>query len=202
MFRQVTLIESRTALLEDKLRAGLQFLLRDQNICNMRSQRSKATPSGVVEGLRHHQFSHFVCHGNLEQGKPLDASFQFHGSERLTLLDVVCSRLPTAEFAFLPACTTGSVHSVRTGPTSCCVCCQPISSYNDPSHGVGRLSPTHSGCNFRSPKSQSWYTDFSSHQKLYLNMGKFGEGEARSFSFSSIVWYHARLARCRRLLGA
>ncbi|KAH9962737.1 CHAT domain-containing protein, partial [Lactifluus volemus] len=69
----------------------------------------KATPSSVVEGLRHHQFSHFVCHGNLERGRPLDASFQLYGSERLTLLDIVRSRLPRAEFAFLSACHTAEL---------------------------------------------------------------------------------------------
>ncbi|KAH9957464.1 CHAT domain-containing protein [Lactifluus volemus] len=69
----------------------------------------KATPSSVVEGLRNHQFSHFVCHGNLERGRPLDASFQLYGSERLTLLDIVRSRLPRAEFAFLSACHTAEV---------------------------------------------------------------------------------------------
>jgi tetratricopeptide (TPR) repeat protein len=69
----------------------------------------KATLSTVVEGLRDHQFSHFVCHGNLERGRPLDASFQLYGSERLTLLDIVRSRLPRAEFAFLSACHTAEV---------------------------------------------------------------------------------------------
>ena len=68
-----------------------------------------ATHSSVVEGLRGHQFSHFVCHGTLESGKPFDASFQLHGSERLTLLDIVRSRLPTAEFAFLSACHTAEM---------------------------------------------------------------------------------------------
>jgi CHAT domain-containing protein len=68
-----------------------------------------ATPSSVVEGLRHHQFSHFVCHGNLEPGKPFDASLQLYGGEPLTLLKIVCSHLPTAEFAFLSACHTAEL---------------------------------------------------------------------------------------------
>ncbi|KAH9957184.1 hypothetical protein BGW80DRAFT_1465985 [Lactifluus volemus] len=45
-----------------------------------------ATPSSVVECLRHHQFSHF-----------------------LTLLEIVRSQLPTAEFAFLSACHTAEL---------------------------------------------------------------------------------------------
>ena len=69
----------------------------------------KATPCSVVEGLRHHQFSHFVCHGYLKPGKPFDTSLELHGGQRLTLLEIVRSRLPTAEFAFLAACHTAEV---------------------------------------------------------------------------------------------
>jgi CHAT domain-containing protein len=68
-----------------------------------------ATPSAVVEGLQDHRFAHFVCHGKLESGKPFDASFQLYGGKRLTLLDIVQSRLATAEFAFLSACHTAEI---------------------------------------------------------------------------------------------
>jgi CHAT domain-containing protein len=69
----------------------------------------KATPSAVVEGLRDHRFAHFVSHGKLEQGKPFVASFQLHEGKRLTLLDIMRSRLTTAEFAFLSACHTAEI---------------------------------------------------------------------------------------------
>ncbi|KAI0298367.1 CHAT domain-containing protein [Multifurca ochricompacta] len=68
-----------------------------------------ATPADVVEGLRHHGFAHFVCHGTLETGKPFDASFKLFNDERLTLLDIVRSRLPAGEFAFLAACHTAEL---------------------------------------------------------------------------------------------
>jgi CHAT domain-containing protein len=68
-----------------------------------------ATPSSVVEGLRYHEFSHFVCHGNLIAGKPFNSSFSLYGSWQLSLLDIVRSRLPTAEFAFLSACHTAEL---------------------------------------------------------------------------------------------
>ncbi|KAH9961133.1 CHAT domain-containing protein [Lactifluus volemus] len=68
-----------------------------------------ATPSSVVECLKHHQFSHFVCHGNLEEGKPFNASFKLSGGKQLTLLEIVRSQLPTAEFAFLSACHTAEL---------------------------------------------------------------------------------------------
>ena len=67
-----------------------------------------ATPSTVLESLRDHQFAHFVCHGLLETGKPFDASFELHG-DNLTLLEIVRSHLPTAEFAFLSACHTAEL---------------------------------------------------------------------------------------------
>ena len=68
-----------------------------------------ATPTSVLDGLRNHQFIHFVCHGMLEVGKPFDAGFELYGNKRLSLLDIVRSRLPAAEFAFLSACHTAEL---------------------------------------------------------------------------------------------
>jgi len=65
--------------------------------------------TSVLDGLRDHQFVHFICHGTLEAGKPFDAGFELYGNERLTLLDIVRSRLPAAEFAFLSACHTAEL---------------------------------------------------------------------------------------------
>ncbi|KAI0255289.1 CHAT domain-containing protein [Lactifluus subvellereus] len=70
---------------------------------------ARATPSTVLERLRDHQFTHFVCHGILEPGKPFKASFKLYRGMRLTLLDIVRSRLPNAEFAFLSACHTAEL---------------------------------------------------------------------------------------------
>ena len=67
-----------------------------------------ATPETVIEGLRGHRFAHFVCHGLLETGKPFDASLELHG-DNLTLLNIIGSRLPAAEFAFLSACHTAEL---------------------------------------------------------------------------------------------
>ncbi|KAH9162901.1 CHAT domain-containing protein [Lactarius sanguifluus] len=70
---------------------------------------SEATASSVVEGLRGSHFAHFACHGVLEIGKPFEASFKLHGDSRLTLLDIVRSRLPDAEFAFLSCCHAAEI---------------------------------------------------------------------------------------------
>ena len=67
-----------------------------------------ATPKTVIEGLRGHRFAHFVCHGLLETGKPFDASLELH-EDNLTLLNIVGSRLPAAEFVFLSACHTAEL---------------------------------------------------------------------------------------------
>jgi CHAT domain len=69
----------------------------------------KATRSGVLKGLQDHRFAHFACHGKLEAGKPFSASFGLHNGEQLTLLDIVRSQLPNAEFAFLSACHTAEL---------------------------------------------------------------------------------------------
>jgi CHAT domain-containing protein len=68
-----------------------------------------ATPSAVMDGFQQHQFVHFACHGTLEAGKPFEAGFELYGHERLTLLEIVRSDLPTAEFAFLSACHTAEL---------------------------------------------------------------------------------------------
>jgi CHAT domain-containing protein len=68
-----------------------------------------STSETTTESLRHHRLAHFACHGVLEEGKPFDASFILRGGNRLTLLDIVRSRLPTAEFAFLSACHTAEL---------------------------------------------------------------------------------------------
>jgi CHAT domain-containing protein len=69
----------------------------------------KATRSGVLNGLQDHRFAHFACHGKLEAGKPFSASFGLQNGEQLTLLDIVRSQLPNAEFAFLSACHTAEL---------------------------------------------------------------------------------------------
>ncbi|KAH9955877.1 CHAT domain-containing protein [Russula compacta] len=71
--------------------------------------QKKATPISTLERLKHHRFAHISCHGILEVGKPFDAFFKLYEDTRLTLLDIVRSQLPTAEFAFLSACHTAEV---------------------------------------------------------------------------------------------
>jgi len=69
----------------------------------------KATPSAVIRHLQDHRFAHFSCHGLLEDGKPFEASFKLHQDQRLTLLEIIRSQLPSAEFAFLSACHTAEL---------------------------------------------------------------------------------------------
>ena len=80
---------------------AIQAHLRDSTRCLVSDD---ATVDAVTEGLQQHPFLHLACHGHLETGKPFDAWFKLRGEGRLTLLDIVRSRLPSAEFAFLSAC--------------------------------------------------------------------------------------------------
>ncbi|KAN0128206.1 hypothetical protein V8E53_013972, partial [Lactarius tabidus] len=70
---------------------------------------SEATLTSVVEGLRGSQFAQFACYGFLETGKPFEASFKLHENSRLTLLGIVRSRLPDAQFTFLSCCHTAGI---------------------------------------------------------------------------------------------
>jgi CHAT domain-containing protein len=70
---------------------------------------TRATPTAVLAHLQDHPFTHIVCHGILEPGKPFDASFKLHNGKRLKLLDILRSQLPRAEFAFLSACHTAEL---------------------------------------------------------------------------------------------
>ena len=70
---------------------------------------SDATPTSVIEGLRGSSLAHFACHGLLETGKPFEASFKLHRGSHLKLLNIVQSRLPEAEFAFLSCCHAAEI---------------------------------------------------------------------------------------------
>jgi len=86
---------------------SVQRLNTVTRVTTLLGERAKA--SVVLEGLQDHRFCHFICYGNLVPEKPFDASFELYGGDRLTLLDIVRSRLPTAEFAFLLACHTAEL---------------------------------------------------------------------------------------------
>ena len=69
----------------------------------------RATPPAVIKRLHDHKFAHFSCHGILDTEKPFDASFKLYQGQRLTLLEIIRSQLPSAEFAFLSACHTAEL---------------------------------------------------------------------------------------------
>ncbi|KAH8988386.1 CHAT domain-containing protein [Lactarius akahatsu] len=64
----------------------------------------RATQQSVTKQLSHHRMVHFACHGTLEPDRPFDTAFLLRGGERLSLLDIVRSRLSTAELAVLSVC--------------------------------------------------------------------------------------------------
>ena len=62
----------------------------------------------MIKELYEHQFVHFACHGSLDADKPFDSSLGLY-SDRLTLLEIVCSQLSAAEFAFLSSCLSAAL---------------------------------------------------------------------------------------------
>jgi len=81
-------------------------IIRSVGMPTMTLLRETATRSAVLEHLRYYPFVHISSHGNLETGEPFDAFFELYKGAHLTLLDIVRSKLPTGEFAFLSACHT------------------------------------------------------------------------------------------------
>jgi CHAT domain-containing protein len=70
----------------------------------------------VLHGLQQHSWAHFACHGHLgDNYQPFRASFELHGGNCLTLLDLIQAQLPNAELAFLSAChsAAGDCHHTR-----------------------------------------------------------------------------------------
>ena len=82
----------------------------DTEVTNLAS--AAATSAAVINEFQHHKFVRFACHGTLAVGKPFEVGFEPHGDKRLTLLEIVRSDVPTAEFAFLAACHTAEVTEV------------------------------------------------------------------------------------------
>ncbi|KAH8111130.1 TPR-like protein [Phellopilus nigrolimitatus] len=66
--------------------------------------REQATREAVIDNFRDRHWVHFACHGHLNTKEPFLHAFQLYGEDRLTLLDIIHSNLPNAEFAFLSAC--------------------------------------------------------------------------------------------------
>ncbi|EJD06602.1 TPR-like protein [Fomitiporia mediterranea MF3/22] len=71
-------------------------------LLNRRASRRK-----VMEMLRKVTWIHFACHGHLNP-EPFDSSFKL-ADRGLTLLDIIQTNVPNAEFAFLSACHTAEL---------------------------------------------------------------------------------------------
>jgi CHAT domain-containing protein len=96
---------------DDEIPRSLQEMRIIQTICPLVETLSgkMATPIVTLDRLREHRFAHISCHGILETGKPFNTFFELDEGAHLTLLEIVRSQLPSAEFAFLSACHTAEV---------------------------------------------------------------------------------------------
>ncbi|KAH9956961.1 CHAT domain-containing protein [Russula compacta] len=96
---------------DDDMPRSLEEMRIVQAVCPSVETLSEkmTTPIVTLDCLRKHQFAPISCHGVLETGKPFDAFFELYEGAHLTLLDMVRSQLPSAEFAFLSACHTAEI---------------------------------------------------------------------------------------------
>ena len=72
-----------------------------------------ATRDAVINGLKKHRLAHFACGSHRERGKPFDTALELDGGDRLSLLDIVRCRVPTAELAVLAASGTAELPVVE-----------------------------------------------------------------------------------------
>jgi CHAT domain-containing protein len=74
----------------------------------------KANREMLLDCLHRYHWIHFACHGYLTKKRPLLSFFQLDNNERLTLSDLIKSRLSNAEFAFLSACHSAAIDIHQT----------------------------------------------------------------------------------------
>jgi len=135
-----------------------------------------ATPAVVLERLRDHRFVHIVCHGLLEPGRPFDSSFKLYQGKRLSLLDIVRSQLPNAEFAFLAACHTAELTD------------------ESPADEALHLAAAMQYCGFRSVVGTMWAMADTDGRDIAENFYK----SVFSGSIKQGVYHHERTAEALR----
>jgi CHAT domain-containing protein len=69
----------------------------------------QATCKTLLLRLQQYPWVHFACHGHLVPKEPFLSYFQLHNNERLTLGDLINTRLSNAELAFLSACHSAAI---------------------------------------------------------------------------------------------
>ena len=91
----LTKVEAEIDFLKNLAGCDVKLLVNDE-----------ARRETVLAGLQQRSWAHFACHGTLKSGQPFNSAFILANDERLTLLEIIKSRLPDAEFALLSACHT------------------------------------------------------------------------------------------------
>ncbi|KAI0285692.1 CHAT domain-containing protein [Russula brevipes] len=86
---------------ESPVRMRDMEVIRSIGVPTTRLVFGNATREVVLNCLQRHRLVHFACRGHREEGKPFDTALELDDGDRLTLLDIVCSRVPTAELAVL-----------------------------------------------------------------------------------------------------
>ena len=88
-------------------------VIRSIGVPTNRLVSGNATRDAVINGLKKHRLAHFVCGSHHQSGKPFDTALELDGGDRLSLLDIVRCRVPTAELAVLAASGTAELPAVE-----------------------------------------------------------------------------------------
>ncbi|KAG8928184.1 hypothetical protein FRC02_007260 [Tulasnella sp. 418] len=79
-------------------------------------QNENGNHQAVLEGLKTHSWIHISSHGVQDFEDPFNSCFRLH-DKPLTLLDIIDSRRPDAQFAFLSACHSAAGDLIRPDET-------------------------------------------------------------------------------------
>ncbi|VDB87412.1 unnamed protein product [Peniophora sp. CBMAI 1063] len=91
---------SQLSMVEEELRL-VGEIFRDQSVI---LDNQAAKPDTIFEHLLRAKIVHFSTHGELRATRPFESHFVLHNDERLSLLQIMRSRLERPELAFLAAC--------------------------------------------------------------------------------------------------
>ena len=84
-------------------------VIRDPELQTTSLKPGNTSPTTVLDGLQNHRIACIAYDGELEPGRPFEASLRFFNGGYLTLLDLVRSQHPSGEFALLPGSHTAEL---------------------------------------------------------------------------------------------
>lgn len=87
--------------------AAIRSLFKDNEKSYSELMEQSASPSSVLDRMRHASWVHFAQ----DISTPTNSALLLTGTSRLTLSDIIQESLPSAELAFLSTCQTAAGHA-------------------------------------------------------------------------------------------